>query len=183
MRRVRRFFFNFLSAASLVLCVATVVLWVRSYWAADVIAYCWTEGNGGELRHGGVESSRGRVWVGVVGFPRAAAPARLRPGWIRQANFPHGALGPVGSWRRLGFGVGAVVGDDGVWMRSVSLPLWFIAAALITPTAWRLLARPGAVRRERLARGLCLSCGYDLRASGDRCPECGEPIPGRVRAA
>jgi hypothetical protein len=29
------------------------------------------------------------------------------------------------------------------------------------------------IREERLATNQCLKCSYDLRGSGDRCPECG----------
>lgn len=54
---------------------------------------------------------------------------------------------------------------------SVSVPHWFISAVLAVPA---VITIAGFVRRRcRRRHALCIKCGYDLRASPDRCPECG----------
>jgi hypothetical protein len=57
-----------------------------------------------------------------------------------------------------------------------SAPWWAITATLAgMPLIWlAAFVRRALRRRQRQSRGLCRVCGYDLRASGGRCPECGE---------
>jgi hypothetical protein len=55
---------------------------------------------------------------------------------------------------------------------SSGVPHWLVAAFLAVPPGARAVRRWWARRRAAL-RGMCRCCGYDLRATPDRCPECG----------
>ena len=52
-----------------------------------------------------------------------------------------------------------------------SVPLWFLVC--VTGAVPSARAVSGFRRRRRVTRGLCVHCGYDLRATPERCPECG----------
>jgi hypothetical protein len=62
--------------------------------------------------------------------------------------------------------------------RQLAVPLW--CPTCLCAIAPAIVGRRRRARQRRIREGRCLKCGYDLRASVERCPECGaalEPRP------
>ena len=57
----------------------------------------------------------------------------------------------------------------------IAVPHVIVVAALaVAPVLWCLYFLRGRRLARREPMGSCPACGYDLRATPERCPECGE---------
>jgi hypothetical protein len=167
MKRLLRYVLLLLSILCVLLCAATIWLWVRGHEGPESINY--TSKNQWCVS---IISGHGTIDICVI------------PDWKQDPDFYYTRY-PPNVWygtrysyknRFLGFGRGEQWPEYGGWY--VNIPNWFIAA--ITAGGVLLLARMWWKRRPRPA-GRCRRCGYDLRATPDRCPECG--TPGRFSSA
>ena len=85
---------------------------------------------------------------------------------------------PASSWNRFGFAADSL---RGAFPQSraglIIFPYWFAALVLGLPTLLLSVMSFRANRaHRRILRGCCVACGYDLRASPQRCPECGRAV-------
>jgi hypothetical protein len=98
------------------------------------------------------------------------------PSYPNDGDVPPGARGKLFAW---GFGLGRAGSGPNKYevivKRSVMAPHWFaVLLTAVLPAAWSVAF---LWHRRRRLHGMCRSCGYDLRASPERCPECGTVPP------
>lgn len=181
MKRPGRRLFNFAAAVSLIVASGICILWGLS--GPPVQHYVAWRGRTTWM----VESKIGRIWLQRwhVADPLPIRPERAGLSWELRGtrNVPYQPNAPIlvgysPPPRELSNGYGFVWMSDDLTpnprygsREMLAVPHWLPAlAALILPGVW-LAFRVRASRNKRA--GVCEACGYDLRATPERCPECG----------
>jgi hypothetical protein len=196
MRRLRRLICIACALAAMV----TAAWGIRSIFRSDFLRYSWPyHGNqiNGAQRITFVYSNRGSLRFGVNTNRWSGAPSSRDAEAAKGFSWASGnverstplsapeLLGEKGAgFDLLGFGAARF---ERTWVSDVQsmtagqiavrVPHWFISLLLFAPFV--LLAVRKAQRRRgqlRQSAGLCPGCGYDLRATPSRCPECGTGV-------
>jgi hypothetical protein len=176
---------GWLRAMSLLLCGAFLLLGVRSCDRMDMIR--WTT----DHRHFEVVTIPWSVRITVATPNTAPRPISWEVNPMGHGSPPiFGARPMYRTWYYFGVGIKR---DTRTWYdvrggrqttayTIVSMPFQLLAFICFLPMTWQILTirHRRRIRDSRMANSECVNCGYDMRFSTDRCPECGERAPVRA---
>jgi hypothetical protein len=182
MRRFRRWLFNGLAATSLLACLISVAIPVRSEVVSDAVMtwrYNWKL-HRQVITYVGCINGRFAFDRVVHTFsPPYDFEQNVRPTPDMVRDFTEYLRTPAvraktataaAKWIYIGRSHQAVNSYETL---IVVHTLFLFLATAILPTIWI----KGFIREKRQRMiGRCRKCGYDLRATPDRCPECGKTV-------
>jgi hypothetical protein len=163
-KRLRRILLNTAALLSLLLCLAAAADWVNSYW------HYWVVGRDTADATFTITADLGALYFGLD------APAESDPGYSFDYFDEDDSQGPIENayqltprrWLPL-----RMLSLNGTDTRSdvIVIPHWVFVTLFAIPPLLRF--RAWRRHRRRAKAGTCAKCGYDLRATPGRCPECG----------
>ena len=160
-RRLGRHLFTAAAAVSLMVCVAAATVWAS-----------------------GCHRGFGQVWNETAAVDRPRLCGSLGDGVTVGVITPGPPPSPVVSVYRVGFSLTYASAYAGRRLssfryrlgtyRGVGVPFWaIIVSGAVLPAFWTVSFLRHRRRLSRPTEPLCPACGYDLRATPGRCPECG----------
>lgn len=199
--RAAKFLAGLLTATALIVVLAGLTSYFSvSLWE---VGCDWTSPGGGDsvVYAAGLASSAGELVIGFSSRPKALEDiedkdmsAPTVPGeeyhryWRRWFfHFWRHHPAPTAWWFRIhsetfqqrllprpatGSAVAAAASYP-VHDAEVGIPYWLPMLLVAVYPFYCLTDLPARRRRKRFAAGQCIACGYDLRHTPDRCPECG----------
>jgi len=177
-KRLLRIIARVFTALSLLISLCALIFWIRGYHRYE--SFGWAKNNQGSIT---LASSLGRLEFIIY---------RVLPGqqsdFTHHKKFYHFETPPTDLEANLNLSTLSVtrptiripgftlVNAPGMGTENfiILVPTWGVAAIAALPPAlwgWHRLRR-----RHRARPGFCATCGYDLRATRDRCPECGSAV-------
>jgi hypothetical protein len=194
-RRLRPIVFNVLATLSLLFLLASICFWIRSFYVSESFYFSnATRAAAGPTQLDGVTLACGQLvlmreqilqldtqnrWsvesprtYRFDGLSRVPAHVQSRTPHVTDLSAHRGS----GSFLDIAWAHTVdKTGKRGVRLTFVQIPCWWLTALigiLVVPcTLGPILRWRRATRRTN--SGGCATCGYDLRATPARCPECG----------
>jgi hypothetical protein len=149
-----RILVNVATVVSLMLLTVTVLLWVGTF--NERRDWKWSNSVERAVRERQFSSQRGNLLLMVLNTERRAPCTGCSINWhwrvigIQRFDYP-----PGHQWS--------------FYIHALALCIAFASLPAV-----RVLKK--IRRRDRLATEVCRECGYDLRATPERCPECGRVV-------